>query len=92
VPAAPLTRCISEGKRSLHAVLDRLLGDARLSFPAWIVLVTVDASDTIGVGDLTEVLLEAHVIEYGPCESGSGSSGGRTVVRQAHDSLPWDPE
>jgi hypothetical protein len=65
VPTPPLTRYIGETERSLRALLDRLLRDSGLSFPAWTVLVTVDSSDGIGVGDLIEVALEVQVVRDG---------------------------
>ena len=61
--AAPaLTRDIGHAERALRALLERQLGAAGLSFPAWTVLVSLDGAGPLTRDALIRRQLDGHVV------------------------------
>lgn len=57
----PLTRDIGEAERALRALLERQLAPARLSFPAWTVLVFLESAAPQTQAALVQRQLDGHV-------------------------------
>ena len=57
----PLTQSVGSAERSMRALLERHLQDARLSFPAWTVLVFTNASP-LTVDQIAQRQISGHVV------------------------------